>query len=92
MSDVVDAAEQYLDEHGLDRPHLAGNSMGGYMAIELARRGRAATVCARRDRLMVMLADKGWDHGKIGWAVGLTRRGVGMALRRTSRLARNLVR
>jgi pimeloyl-ACP methyl ester carboxylesterase len=46
MSDVVDAAEQYLDEHGLDRPHLAGNSMGGYMAIELARRGRAATVCA----------------------------------------------
>jgi pimeloyl-ACP methyl ester carboxylesterase len=38
MSDVVDAAEQYLDEHGLDRPHLAGNSMGGYMAIELARR------------------------------------------------------
>ena len=46
MSDVVDAAERYLDEHGLDRPHLAGNSMGGYMAIELARRGRAATVCA----------------------------------------------
>jgi pimeloyl-ACP methyl ester carboxylesterase len=46
MSDVVDAAEHYLDEHGLDRPHLAGNSMGGYMAIELARRGRAATVCA----------------------------------------------
>ena len=46
MSDVVDAAEQFLDEHGVDRPHLAGNSMGGYMAIELARRGRAATVCA----------------------------------------------
>ena len=46
MTDVVDAAERYLDEHGLDRPHLAGNSMGGYMAIELARRGRAATVCA----------------------------------------------
>jgi pimeloyl-ACP methyl ester carboxylesterase len=46
MSDVVDAAEHYLDEHGLDRPHLAGNSTGGYIAIELARRGRAATVCA----------------------------------------------
>ena len=44
MSDVVDAAENYLDEHGLDRPHLAGNSMGAFMAIELARRGRAATV------------------------------------------------
>jgi pimeloyl-ACP methyl ester carboxylesterase len=46
MNDVLDAAEHYLDEHGLDRPHLAGNSMGAFMAIELARRGRAATVCA----------------------------------------------
>jgi len=46
MNDVVDAAEHYLDERGLDRPHLAGNSMGAFMAIELARRGRAATVCA----------------------------------------------
>ena len=46
ITDVVDAAERYLDERGLERPHLAGNSIGGYMAIELARRGRAATVCA----------------------------------------------
>ena len=43
MSEVVDAAEDYLDERGLDRPHLAGNSVGAFMAIELARRGRAAT-------------------------------------------------
>ena len=46
VSDVVDAAERYLDEHGLARPHLAGNSLGGWVAIELARRGRAASVCA----------------------------------------------
>ena len=26
VSDMVDAAEHYLDEHGLARPHLAGNS------------------------------------------------------------------
>jgi pimeloyl-ACP methyl ester carboxylesterase len=45
-TDVLDAAERYLDEQGLDRPHLAGNSMGGLVAIELARRGRAASVCA----------------------------------------------
>jgi pimeloyl-ACP methyl ester carboxylesterase len=44
--DVIDAAEQYLDDHRLQRPHLAGNSAGGFVAIELARRGRAATVCA----------------------------------------------
>ena len=44
--DVVDAAEEYLNERGLERPHLAGNSAGGFVALELARRGRAATVCA----------------------------------------------
>ena len=46
ISDTIDAAQRYLDEHGLDRPHLAGNSMGGWVAVELARRGRAASVCA----------------------------------------------
>jgi pimeloyl-ACP methyl ester carboxylesterase len=44
--DVIDAAEAYLDENGLQRPHLAGNSLGGFVAIELARRGRASTVTA----------------------------------------------
>lgn len=46
ISDTVDAAERYLDDHELDTPHLAGNSMGGWVAVELARRGRAASVCA----------------------------------------------
>ncbi|MCT7661341.1 alpha/beta fold hydrolase [Mycobacterium deserti] len=46
IADTIDAAERFLDETGLDRPHLVGNSMGGWMAIELARRGRAASVCA----------------------------------------------
>lgn len=43
---LVDEVEHFLDERGLQRPHLVGNSLGGWMAIELARRGRAATVCA----------------------------------------------
>lgn len=46
VSDLVDDAERYLDECGLERPHVVGLSLGGWMAIELARRGRAATVCA----------------------------------------------
>jgi pimeloyl-ACP methyl ester carboxylesterase len=46
MWDVIDESERYLDECGLDRPHLAGHSMGGFVALELARRGRAASVCA----------------------------------------------
>lgn len=44
--DVIDAAERYLDDNGLERPHVAGNSMGGFVALELARRGRAQSVSA----------------------------------------------
>lgn len=43
---VLDDAERWLDQMELEKPHLAGNSMGGWVAIELARRGRAKTVCA----------------------------------------------
>ena len=43
---LVDAVESAFDDLGLERPHLAGNSMGGWIAAELAARGRAATVTA----------------------------------------------
>jgi pimeloyl-ACP methyl ester carboxylesterase len=31
---------------GVDRPHIAGNSLGGWIALEMAAAGRAASVCA----------------------------------------------
>lgn len=43
---LVDEAEETLDREDIAAAHLAGNSMGGWMAIELARRGRALSVCA----------------------------------------------
>ncbi len=46
ISALTDEAERLLDARELDRVHIAGNSLGGWMAIELARRGRAQTVCA----------------------------------------------
>ncbi len=48
VQDLVDDAERSLDELGLERPHLAGNSLGGWMTIELARRGRAARLALVR--------------------------------------------
>jgi pimeloyl-ACP methyl ester carboxylesterase len=41
----TDAFERFFADLGLDRPHVAGNSMGGAIALELARRGavRSAT-------------------------------------------------
>ncbi|WP_433192765.1 alpha/beta fold hydrolase [Nocardia sp. CA-107356] len=46
IADFVDEVEQLLDEHGWSTAHLVGNSLGGWTAVELARRGRARTVCA----------------------------------------------
>ena len=43
---LADAIEDELDRAELGRVHIAGNSIGGWIALELARRGRAITVVA----------------------------------------------
>ena len=43
---LVDGVERALDEAGWDSCHIAGNSLGGWVALELARRGRARSVVA----------------------------------------------
>jgi pimeloyl-ACP methyl ester carboxylesterase len=42
----VDAFEWFFAELGLERPHVAGNSMGGAIALELARRRAVSTATA----------------------------------------------
>jgi len=42
----ADAFEWFLAELGLERPHVAGNSMGGAIALELGRRRAVASVTA----------------------------------------------
>lgn len=42
----LDLLEAMLDAEGIDKAHLVGNSMGGALALELARRGRALSVVA----------------------------------------------
>jgi pimeloyl-ACP methyl ester carboxylesterase len=42
----VDAFEWFFAELGLERPHVAGNSMGGAIALELARGRSISTVTA----------------------------------------------
>jgi pimeloyl-ACP methyl ester carboxylesterase len=43
---IVDAVEAALDEAGWEAPAVAGNSLGGYIALRLAARGRARSVVA----------------------------------------------
>src|ERR1700712_276461 len=80
IADVVDDAERSLDELGFGRPHLAGNSMGGWGAIELARRGRAATVCALSPAGTWSIAEEGQRT-----STGLLRR-IATLTRRTRRV------
>jgi pimeloyl-ACP methyl ester carboxylesterase len=44
--DLAGAVEHAMDAAGLDTAHLAGNSLGGYLALQLAARGRARSVVA----------------------------------------------
>jgi pimeloyl-ACP methyl ester carboxylesterase len=43
---MLEALLGFLDELGLDRPHLAGNSLGGRLALEAGAVGHAASVTA----------------------------------------------
>ena len=43
---IVDAVEAALDAAGWEAPAIAGNSLGGYVALHLAARGRARSVVA----------------------------------------------
>jgi pimeloyl-ACP methyl ester carboxylesterase len=46
MSATVASLATVLDEFGLTRPHVAGNSLGGAIALELAASGLAASATA----------------------------------------------
>jgi pimeloyl-ACP methyl ester carboxylesterase len=41
---LVDGVAAELDRLGIDKAHFAGNSLGGWISLELARRGRARSV------------------------------------------------
>jgi pimeloyl-ACP methyl ester carboxylesterase len=43
---MADGVERAMDEAGFETAHLAGNSLGGYVALQLAERGRARSVVA----------------------------------------------
>jgi pimeloyl-ACP methyl ester carboxylesterase len=52
----TDAAEELLDGLGVGTAHFVGNSMGGGIALELAKRGRARSVVA-------LAPAGGWSQG-----------------------------
>lgn len=53
---ILDRLEGAMDDAGMDDAHLVGNSLGGYLALRLAERGRARSVVA-------LAPAGGWDGG-----------------------------
>jgi pimeloyl-ACP methyl ester carboxylesterase len=53
---LVDAVERDMDAAGFETAHLVGNSLGGWIALELAKRGRARSVVA-------IAPAGGWEPG-----------------------------
>jgi pimeloyl-ACP methyl ester carboxylesterase len=60
LGDLADAVEAALDEAGWPTAHIAGNSLGGYVALQLAQRGRARSVVA-------LAPAGGWAPGDTSW-------------------------
>jgi pimeloyl-ACP methyl ester carboxylesterase len=74
---MADALERDMDAVGMARAHLVGNSLGGWLALELAVRGRALSTTA--------LAPAG------GWTPkGPEARRLGRMFRRNDRVAKAL--
>ncbi|MEU6996727.1 alpha/beta fold hydrolase [Nonomuraea sp. NPDC046570] len=72
---LADAVEEFCERLGVREPHVAGNSLGGYIALELASRGavRSATV----------LSPAGfWSRAELLWCQAVLRglRASAMAL------------
>jgi pimeloyl-ACP methyl ester carboxylesterase len=64
----------FLEQQGIQRPHVAGNSLGGMIALELARRGQARTVCALSPAGFFTPAETAVARGTLWLTVRLTRR------------------
>lgn len=56
MAAMADMLERQLDSEGIDKAHLVGNSLGGWLSLELALRGRALSVVG-------LCPAGGWEPG-----------------------------
>jgi pimeloyl-ACP methyl ester carboxylesterase len=56
VADAGDSLERHLDMLGVGTAHFVGNSMGGSLALELAKRGRARSIVA-------LSPGGGWEVG-----------------------------
>ncbi|MUL78708.1 alpha/beta fold hydrolase [Mycobacterium sp. CBMA226] len=75
IGDFADAVERELDAAGFECPDIVGNSLGGFIAFELARRGRVRRVVAigamgmQTDRQGLAIAGRVVQAHRVGRAL-----------------------
>lgn len=67
---MLDDLERQLDDLGLARVHVVGNSLGGWLALRLAERGRALSA-------LCLAPAGGWRPGSLGERMVVSRFVVG---------------
>ena len=86
---LTDALERDMDAAGFETAHIAGSSLGGWLALELARRGRARSVVA-------ISPAGGWEGGsreerRLERLFRQARKAIAWLGPRAERMARNRV-
>ncbi|WP_067694805.1 alpha/beta fold hydrolase [Nocardia jejuensis] len=73
VSTLADALVEFLAAEGIERPHLAGNSMGGGIVLDLAARGLARSVTAYSPIAFWDTPGRIWCQQSLARAKNLTR-------------------
>ena len=71
---LVEAVEALARDLGLDRPHVAGNSLGGLIALEMAARGTARSATALSPAGFWSPLGRTWARSVLGGASAVLRR------------------
>ncbi|MEK6277463.1 MAG: alpha/beta hydrolase [Actinomycetota bacterium] len=89
VAGIAERLIRFFDEIAVDRPHVAGNSLGGAVALELGRRGAARSVVAFSPIGFWSAVERGWSLRAltVGHALG-KRRVQGLSDRTEAMLAR----
>ena len=74
IESLVRLVSEFIEELGLERPHVGGNSLGGWLALELAKRDRVASATALSPGGFARGADAAFLRASLRLTIDMTRR------------------
>jgi pimeloyl-ACP methyl ester carboxylesterase len=74
IESLIALVAAFLGELGVERPHVAGNSMGGLMALEMAARGQVRSAIALSPAGFANRTEMAYGRGSLWLSVRLARR------------------